>query len=371
MISGIFMLLCGVLIAQPAVARELINVGYVGGLSGRLSDAAQKSLAALELQLKDPKLGQKFLIKLTKYDDEGSMLSTKMLVKRIAADKPDIIIGGHTSNTILSVAKAAEDLKVPFIVASATHPEIVRGKKFVVRITFDDDEQGADLAMLAVKEKKLRRTWVVTDIGDEFSKAVSSKYKRVFQKVGGSVLGESEIISGHVEFGAIVAELHSKRSEIDHVFVAINALEAVHLLRELKLQNLSLPVVGTDGLQSSDLGEGLKVTGSLPFEVYFSAHWVPKPSESRHGKFITGMRSVGFNVTAFDADAACTYDAGELLKAVLLRKGKPKNSESWMVDLRETKIFGVTGTKGISKVGNGDRDISFISLLPNRESSRK
>lgn len=371
MICGIFLLFFGALIAQPVFAREVVTVGYVGGLSGRLSDAAQKSLAALELQLKDPEFGRRFAVKIIKYDDEGSMVSAKGLVKRLAMDRPDVIVGGHTSNTILSVSKATESLKIPFLVASATHPEIVRGKQFVVRITFDDEEQGAALSRLARRERKLRRAWVVTDIGDEFSKAVSAKYKRDFQKSGGIVFGESEIISGHVDFSEIVAGIVSKKQDLDHIFLAINALEAVHLLRELKVRKFNTPVIGTDGLQSSDLGEGLRVTGSLPFEVTFSAHWIPRSNEARHKKFISGMRSIGFNVTAFDADAACTYDAMELIKAVMMRGGKPKNAVAWMHALRETKILGITETRGISSVGNGERIIPFISLLPSREASRK
>jgi branched-chain amino acid transport system substrate-binding protein len=215
------------LILFSSIANSAVKIAYVGGLTGNYSQSAQKSLKALKLATKEFNRnggvnGQK--AEIIEFDTKNQPANIFKIFQEILKNKVVAIAGLHISNETLILAKLAEEHHIPMVVASATHPDITKNKKYVVRVCFNDDMQGESLAKYSRYDLKAKNVAVVADVSDSFTDYLSKTYQKTFTKIGGKITHVYPIRTNDTEFGSIIELL--RKEQHDLLFISASPLSS-------------------------------------------------------------------------------------------------------------------------------------------------
>ena len=77
---------------------------------------------------------------------DHNVFSTGGAAKNIASEKFDAVLGTLISTDALVAGEIFEKAGIPFIVPTATHPDVTAHKRFVTRVPFNDYRQANLLA---------------------------------------------------------------------------------------------------------------------------------------------------------------------------------------------------------------------------------
>ncbi len=107
--------------------------------------------------------------------------------ERVAA-----LVGPQFSRDALPVANLAEAAQVPMISPMSSNREVTRDKRFVFRVAFTDDVQGAAAARFALEQLKARRAAVLYDVAGEYSRGLAQEFVAHFERGGGRMVAREE-----------------------------------------------------------------------------------------------------------------------------------------------------------------------------------
>lgn len=99
---------------------------------------------------------------------------------KIVVEKFDIAIGATLSSQALIISKILNENGIFFFAPLATHPDVVQGKKYSVRLPFSDEKQGRVLGEYAarlVKENKAR-ILVLENLSQPYSTFLSTSFRK-------------------------------------------------------------------------------------------------------------------------------------------------------------------------------------------------
>lgn len=348
---------------QPKLAN-VVHIAYVGGLTGNNSQAAQKSLKTLRLVVDTFNktgglLGKKFDV--VPYDNKSSASNNITIFEQISKTDAIAVTGIHASNDGLLAAKFAEQYHLPLVVASATHPDITKAKKYVARVAFTDNDQGALLVRLARRDLKASRAVIIVDVAESFTTALAQIFEAGFKKAGGKVEEIYPIRTSDSNFEHIVKSLKERKAP-DVIFMATSAMEAGFLLSQLASSGSRVPVLGCDGWQNSDLGKALKSLEQTHVNALFTAHWHRDVPRTESKNYIRDYEATYHEpLSSYDADAVLTYDAATLLLTAV-RKAGSSNPDRIMAALRTTTIQGATGTITLGPNGQAQKDVDVLQI---------
>jgi branched-chain amino acid transport system substrate-binding protein len=107
-------------------------------------------------------------IQLIVVDDAGiPAQSVSAANKLVYQDKVDFLIGGNISSTVLAHMEVTERAGIPYIVTTASNPQITRPtNKWTVRLHQNDNIQSVHLANYLVQDLKKAKIAVLYDSGD-------------------------------------------------------------------------------------------------------------------------------------------------------------------------------------------------------------
>lgn len=342
-----------------------IKIAYIGGLSGRNSEASQRSLNALRLVVeqfnKEGGVSGK-PVEILAFDNESSPIKNLSIFRKAKLEGAIAITGVHISNDGILLADMAEKEKIPLVVASATNPEISTNRHFVVQVCFTDDYEGDLLAQFALKDLKARNIITVTDVSDNASSRVAKAFLQAVRSRGGNILKTYLIRTGYQDFSEIVSSIKSLAA-VDLIFVSASSVESIFLLHQINRAAIHTSILGTDNWQNQDLAEGLHSLGDTVTTAIFPAHWHDRLAGSTSKKFLREYETrYRQRLSAFDADPALTYDAGKLL-LVALRKAGSQDPSKIMSAIRSISLDGATGTIRFNSAGQPIKDVFFLRMV--------
>ena len=341
-----------------------VKIGYIGGLSGRESGAASRSLMALKLLVDKYNsfggiLGRP--IELIILDNKSQVAANYSLFQKAKNHNLVGLVGFHTSNSALVASDLAELNHLPTVVASATHPNVSRNRNYVVQVCFTDDVQGMFLGDFVAKNLRISRIAAIVDVSDSASMRVAKSFLRRFSRNNGIIINKYQIRADQNEFSKIVQSIKNDPS-IEGLFIAASAIESSFLIKQLTTNNVNLPIIGTDNWQNQNLIAALKNLGQNNGKAYFAAHWYAGVTNSVSNEFIKNFyKNYGETPNSFDADPALTYDSGILLLESI-RKAKSTNPEKVSKILKEISVVGATGKIKIGKRGFPEKNINILQI---------
>lgn len=259
------------------------------------------------------------------------------------------IIGHLWSGTTLAAApvyNSGEDA-VAAISPSSSAPAVSGAGPWTFRLCPSDLEHGAALARWIKNRLGLERGAVLY-LNDEYGRGVRQTFAAEFARLRGELAAIDPYLGDNPDVATYVERL-AKHGGVQFLVVAGNRGEAEVVLREARRRNLTVPVLGADGL------EGIEAAGALAEGVYISQAYLPTLDTPANRRFVEAWKRK-YPATGLPTQpAAATYDAVYLLRDVIARVGTGRQAvrdELARIGSGAPAFNGVTGRIAFDSLGD-------------------
>jgi branched-chain amino acid transport system substrate-binding protein len=346
--------------ASTPVPADVIRVGHYASMTGKEATFGQSTDNGIKLAVKEINAaggvnGKQ--IELITYDDKGESKEAGNAVTRlITQDKVTAVLGEVASSLSLAGGAVCQQYKIPMITPSSTNPRVTAGRDMVSRVCFTDDQQAAALAVFVHDNLKFKKTAILYDQTQAYSKGLRDDFVKAYKAMGGEITTEQTFSGGDQDFAAQLTSIKATNPQI--ILVPGYYTEGGNIALQARKLGLTCPLIGGDGWDS----EQLTAIGKDAIEgSYYSNHSAPDQPNSNIGPFIDKYRKEYGGQTP-DALTGLGYDAMMVL-ADAMKRSKSLSGPDLAKAIAETKDFqGVTGVITIDKNRNAKKPIVIVKI---------
>ena len=328
--------------------REVIKLGFIGPLTGDLSNLGQNAQKSVELAVKEINAGGGINGKQIKLLYEDSRCNAKDAInaanKLINFDQVPIIIGGLCSSETLAVAPLAEDSKTVLLSYCSSSPDVTNAGDFIFRDYPSDSFQGVYLADLAYNKLGIKKAAILYCLSD-YCIGIRDTFKKRFEELGGTIAIEEGVEQTSRDLKTPLTKIEN--ANVEGVLFFAYTESSVAGLKQAKELGLSVPILGADAWDDSTIWT---TVGNAGEGVLFST--VAPGSKEFQEKLKTtyGIEATTCASQAYDAIGIIT----EIVNEVGIDREAIKNS------LYEIQYQGASGT--ITFDDNGDLETANYVL---------
>jgi branched-chain amino acid transport system substrate-binding protein len=314
------LLLAGVLPADASGQIEApeVKVGLLVSLSGPNADFGRSAARAARLcfEQANRRAGRAdSVITLVIADDGGDPTAGAEAARRLIREEGvSLILGPLSSAVSLQAAAAAQDVGVPLLSPTATHPALTLTGDYIFRGCFIAPYQALMAARYAHSELASRRCAVLYCADSESSQVMAGVFRREFSALGGEITGFEGFPAGERSFSAVLRRLGEP--EPDLLYLPDSYHDAARIAARARAAGIRSQFLGSDDWDSPDL---LKIAPLALENALFIQQVFPGCGSHACRDFTQAYRE------AFDADpdivAALTYEAALVLVAAIRRAG--------------------------------------------------
>ncbi|HUI12895.1 MAG TPA: branched-chain amino acid ABC transporter substrate-binding protein [Xanthobacteraceae bacterium] len=259
-----FAIAVAALTAGTAAAQ--VKIGVAGPITGAnaATGAQMKNgvdQAAADINKAGGILGQKIAVEYG--DDVSDPKQGVSVANDFAADGVKFVVGNYNSGVTIPASEVYHENGILEITPASTNPTVTeRGLWNIFRVCGRDDQQGRVAGDYILKHFKGKRIAFVND-KTTYGKGLADETLKTI-KAGGmdSVLYEG-INTGEKDYSALVSKI--KQSRADLVYFGGLYTEAGLIVRQMRDQGVTAPLMGGDGITSDEFASvgGPGVVGSL------------------------------------------------------------------------------------------------------------
>ncbi len=227
-----------------ALAQNTIKVAAIVELSGAGATAGTNfyngmNLAVKEINAAGGILGKK--IEVITSDTTTNPGVALGLTKKAIDQDVFAIFGPVFSGSIIVSMKESEKAQIPNWTGGEAANITMQGNPYVFRTSFTQATAMPKVARYINQQAKLKSVAVIY-VNNDFGKGGLEMIKKALGATDTKVLGEVSTDQGQVDFSAAV--LKAKQLNADGVFAYVNEDESARLLRELRKQGWTKPIIG-------------------------------------------------------------------------------------------------------------------------------
>ncbi|OOV15390.1 branched-chain amino acid ABC transporter substrate-binding protein [Deinococcus sp. LM3] len=340
--------------ASAQNAGKTIKIATLSPLSGSLSSLGVQVRNGTQLAVNEAapafaKLGLK--LQLVAFDDQADPATGTAAARKIAADRQILaVVGALNSGVTIPATAALQASRVAVVNSASTANQVTdRGLKNVNRIVPRDDAQGPAGASFIRSTLKAKKVYVLND-KTAYGEGLAREVERSLKAAGVKVVA-SEGTEEKADFSGVIAKIRLQKPDVIYFGGVYNQVGV--FLRQLRGAGVMIPVVGGDGLDSSELS---KIAGPGARDVYYTTTAAPVESLPSAGAFAAtyrktfGMAPQGFAV--FGYDAARVALRGILAAAKAAQNGVPSREQVQSAVRQGTYSGLLTGTVAFNSVGD-------------------
>ncbi len=306
------------LLSSSFAAPAAIKIGEFASLTGKEATYGQTVHKGTLFAIEEANAAGGVLgrpLELVTEDDQSKAGEAATVVKKlISRDKVIAVLGELTSGRTLEAAPICQNAKIPLISPGATAVEVTAKGNYIFRVCFIDPFQGTVMAKFAYDSLKLRRVAVLSSVSSAQSVGLAKYFRERFTAAGGTVVLEQKYGEGDKDFRAQLTAI--KAAGVEGVFVPGYYTEAALISKQARDLGLTLPLLGVDGWESSEL---ISIGGAAVEGAYFSTHYSPENQSPAVVAFNTRYRQRWGEES--NALSALAYDSAMVLIDALRRAG--------------------------------------------------
>ena len=331
------------------------KIGYMGGLTGRLSDLGYEGRNGVQLAVEqingDARFGSPRL-ELIIVDDSHRPEVGVAAMEELAAAGVRAVVGPMTSDIALAVVPLADSYRIPLVSPTASTGRLTGIDDYFLRVNPPDTAETVDLARIAI-ENGLERILVFTDLSNEsFSRGLAGTFISSFAGDGRA----TEVVGFDSRESPSYAHLVEAvdPGAWDGALIVAGTIDTALIAQQLRIGNREIELFGTGWAMTKDLivNGGAAVEG-MRFSHYFD-------DESNAGswrKFVADYRErFGADPTFF---AALSYMSTRVIWEGMLEAGSAGDLRDAVVGIGEFE--GLQGKIRIDAFG--DADLERFSLV--------
>lgn len=230
--------------ATAAFAQDVLKISNIVELSGGGATAGTNFKNGVELAVKEINasggiLGKK--IQTTTADTQSNPGVAKGLTQKAIDDNAFAIFGPVFSGSIMVSMAESRRAEVPNFTGGEAASITQQGNPYVFRTSFTQATAMPKVARYISEQAKLKSIAIIY-VNNDFGKGGLDMLKKSLANSPTQVLAEVSTEPGQIDFSAAV--LRAKQSNAEGVFVYSNEEESARLLRELRKQGWSKPIIG-------------------------------------------------------------------------------------------------------------------------------
>ena len=227
-----------------AVSAQSIKLADVAELSGGGATVGTNwkngiDLAVEEINAKGGILGHK--VEVTHADSQSNPGVARAQVQKALDGEPYVLLGPGYSGSVKVTAPLAAEAGITEIMGGEAAELTQAGNKFVFRTSFGQQSSMPKVAKYIndeLKAKSVAVVWVNNDFGRGGRDVITKEFNRLGIKVAVDISTEA----GQADFAADVAKVKAAGPEA--VFIYLNEEESARILKELKRQGVTMPLIG-------------------------------------------------------------------------------------------------------------------------------
>ncbi len=230
--------------ASSLFAQEFIKIANIVELSGGGASAGTNFKNGIELAVKEINasggiLGKK--IQTTTADTQSNPGVAKGLTQKAIDNDVFAIFGPVFSGSIMVSMAESRKAEVPNFTGGEAASITEQGNPYIFRTSFTQATAMPKVARYISDQAKLKSIAIIY-VNNDFGKGGLDAMKKALANASTKVVAEISTEPGQVDFSAAV--LKAKQSNADGVFAYSNEEESARILRELKKQGWTKPVIG-------------------------------------------------------------------------------------------------------------------------------
>ena len=230
--------------ATASFSQETIKIANIVELSGGGATAGTNFKNGVELAVKEINasggiLGKK--IQTTTSDTQSNPGVAKGLTQKAVDDNVFAIFGPVFSGSIMVSMAESRKAEIPNFTGGEASSITTQGNPYIFRTSFTQATAMPKVARYISDTAKLK-TIAIIYVNNDFGKGGLDAMKKALDKSSTKVVAEISTDAGQVDFSAAV--LKAKQSNADGVFAYSNEEESARILRELRKQGWTKPIIG-------------------------------------------------------------------------------------------------------------------------------
>ncbi len=332
--------------------KEPIKIGFVGGLTGRISDLGISgkqgvSLAVEQINQAGGINGRpvELIIKNDKQDPEVAVQVDQELIKEGVV----AIIGHITSSMSMVAVPQINKEKIVMLSPTASTNDLAGIDDYFLRVQPPNIKEDYHLAQHAFKGMKLRKMAGVYDLSNRaYTEGCYSNFVSKFESMGGTLIFTTTFTSGQ-EVSHLDIAKNILNSNPEGLMIAAGALDTAMICQHLRKLGSHIPVVSSGWAMTPDF---LQHGGTAVEGVVFSIPGYVKDSKDKRYLEFRKQFNERFGKEP-NFSSVNSYEAAQVLFIVL---SKTDDVEKIKDTILNQQIFpGLQGDIKIDKYGDADR----------------
>jgi branched-chain amino acid transport system substrate-binding protein len=231
----------GAAFAQSSGPIKLADVAELSGGGATVGTNWKNGidLAVEEINAKGGILGRK--IEVTHADSQSNPGVARAQVQKALDDEPYVLLGPGYSGSVKVTAPLAADAGITQIMGGEAAELTRMGDKFLFRTSFGQQSSMPKVAKYINDELKAKSVAVVW-VNNDFGRGGRDVIVKEFERLGIKVVADQSTEAGQSDFAADVSKI--KAANPDAVFIYVNEEESARILKELKRQGVTAPLIG-------------------------------------------------------------------------------------------------------------------------------
>ncbi len=285
------------LAAHGASAQNTVKIANIVELSGAGATSGTNFRNGIELAVKEINAAGGILgrrIEMTTADTQSNPGVAKGLAQKAVDDGVFAVFGPVFSGSILVSMAETRKAEIPNFTGGEAAAITKQGNPYIFRTSFTQDTAMPKVARYMANNLKAKSVAVIY-VNNDFGKGGRDAVTKALEALGAKVTTDISTDQNQVDFSAAV--LKAKQANADVIFCYTNEEESARLLRELRKQGVTKPIVGETVLTSQKVIElageaangavahvGLTVDAPIPalkdFRAKFERDWKFTPDHN-------------------------------------------------------------------------------------------
>ena len=240
-LAGALFVIAGAAFAQSSGPIKLADVAELSGGGATVGTNWKNGidLAVEEINAKGGILGRK--VEVTHADSQSNPGVSRAQVQKALDDEPYVLLGPGYSGSVKVTAPLAADAGITQIMGGEAAELTRMGDKFLFRTSFGQQSSMPKVAKYINDELKAKSVAVVW-VNNDFGRGGRDVIVKEFGRFGIKVAADQSTEAGQSDFAADVSKI--KAASPDAVFIYVNEEESARMLKELKRQGVTAPLIG-------------------------------------------------------------------------------------------------------------------------------
>lgn len=352
-------------IAAPATA-ETLRIGAATAQTGGLAPFDAPVMEGVHIAVDEINaqggIGGAIRIELIEKDVRSDAAQTSIAVQELADEGVSFLILPCDADPALAAIGIISSAEIPAVSSCASSPTLPLVGGDYMFANFPGDNVQATVSAEWAWSQGLKTGYILYSPDTQYT-TMPLYFAEVFEKLGGSMLGEDTYSIGQQDFSAIATRIASLPAQPDVIMTSAYEPDFPSFLKALRAAGVTSQVIGSDGIDSPTTFSLGDVAEGLVFST--AGHAAPGgPLEAFNRKYeaVAGHPSE----TVFNAVG---YDLIKVFEAATLAAGStdPKALRDALANLED--VQGVTST--ITYKGTDGMPLRQVSLIRVKDGARE